>query len=52
MDHEFHTHELNVIKDCKIYAWLIFGEDHEDLAGAMYELGPRDILEWHWKGLM
>jgi hypothetical protein len=34
------------LRDCTVYAWLLFGDDSRDVASAMFLLSPAEILEW------
>jgi len=36
------------LRDCCNYAAIMF-DDPGDLGGAMFELGPADIIRWEWE---
>ena len=36
------------LRDCVAWAWIM-GFEEPDMGGAMFELGPAEIIRWEWE---
>lgn len=47
---EFHRIEDRDMRDCIVYAAIMFGfYGSRSLGGAMYEVGPTEVVAWEWQ---